>query len=120
MRRPANRVVLQLVVQTMTQCPKTKLAVSGYSQGCQVVHNAAELLTSNAAATKFINSVILFGDPDRLLPVGNVPAYKVSIDCHVGDNICADGEEVLFPHLTYCHDVAAEAAFAKARSLAAN
>jgi len=104
----------------MSQCPKTKLCVSGYSQGCQVVHNAFELLTSNSAATTFVNSVVLFGDPDKGLPVGNVPAYKVSTDCHTGDNICQDGEVVLEPHLSYCHDVATEAAFAKSRSQATN
>lgn len=104
----------------MKQCPKTKLCVSGYSQGAQVVHNAAEILESNPAATKFINSVVVFGDPDQKLPVGNVPPYKVSIDCHAGDNICANGEIILLPHLTYCHDVNTEAAFAKARSKAIN
>ena len=100
----------------MKQCPHTKLCVSGYSQGAQVVHNAAEILKSNPAATKFINSVVTFGDPDQKLPVGNVPSYKVSIVCHKGDNICQDGEIIYPPHLTYCHNVGAEAAFAKARS----
>ncbi|KAK4545991.1 hypothetical protein LTR36_002555 [Oleoguttula mirabilis] len=107
-----------LIEQTMHQCPRTKLCVSGYSQGAQVVHNAFELLASNTAATKFVNSVVLFGDPDNGLPVGNVPAYKVSTDCHAGDNICQDGETILEPHLSYCHDVGVEAAFAKKRSLA--
>jgi hypothetical protein len=104
----------------MKQCPKTKLCVSGYSQGAQVVHNAAEILKSNSAATKFINSVVTYGDPDRKLPVGNVPSYKVSIVCHAGDNICQDGEIIKPEHLTYCHNVGAEAAFAKARSQAKN
>ena len=104
----------------MKQCPKTKLLVSGYSQGAQVVHNAAEILKSNAAATKFINSVVVFGDPDRKLPVGNVPSYKVSIDCHKGDNICQNGEIIKVEHLTYCHDVGTEAAFVEARSKAKN
>ena len=92
--------------------------MSGYSQGAQVVHNGASQLS--AADTAFVNSVVLFGDPDNGKPVGKIPAYKVSTDCHAGDNICADGEVVLEPHLTYCHDVGAEAAFAKARSLASN
>ena len=100
----------------MKKCPKTKLCVSGYSQGAQVVHNAAEILVSNSAATKFINSVVTFGDPDQKLPVGNVSPSKVSIVCHLADNICADGELILPPHLTYCHNVGAEAAFAKAKS----
>ncbi|KAI9653225.1 MAG: hypothetical protein M1821_007656 [Bathelium mastoideum] len=108
----------QLISQTRTQCPNTKLCVSGYSQGCQVVHNAVSQLSSNDTA--FINSVVLFGDPDKGKPVGKVPSYKVSTDCHTGDNICAGGETILEPHLSYCHDVATEAAFAKARSLASN
>ncbi|KAK3713764.1 hypothetical protein LTR37_008250 [Vermiconidia calcicola] len=106
-----------LVQQTMTQCPKTKLCVSGYSQGAQVVHNAFQILKTDPAATRFVNSVITFGDPDRNLPVGNVPAYKVKVDCHAGDNICENGSNVLVPHLTYCRDVGAYAAFAKLRSV---
>ncbi|KAI9708040.1 MAG: hypothetical protein M1820_004244 [Bogoriella megaspora] len=108
----------QLISQTRTKCPKTKLSVSGYSQGAQVVHNAASQLS--AADTAFVNSVILFGDPDNGKPVGKIPSYKVSTDCHAGDNICAGGETILEPHLSYCRDVAVEAAFAKARSLASN
>ncbi|KAL9097476.1 MAG: hypothetical protein Q9165_000372 [Trypethelium subeluteriae] len=108
----------QLISQTHTQCPNTKLCVSGYSQGAQVVHNAASQLS--ASDTAFVNSVVLFGDPDQGKPVGKIPSYKVSTDCHAGDNICAGGETILEPHLSYCHDVATEAAFAKARSLASN
>lgn len=84
------------------------------------MHNAAEILISNSAATKFINSVVTFGDPDQKLPVGNVPSYKVSIVCHAGDNICQDGEIIYPAHLSYCHNVGAEAAFAKGRSKAKN
>ena len=102
----------------MTRCPKTKLCVSGYSQGSQVVHNAAKLISSSAA--KFINSVVLFGDPDDGQPLGNVPAYKVSTDCHTGDNICQGGDHIYEPHLSYCHDVYTEAAFVKNRSQSSN
>ena len=63
----------QLVERTMVQCPHTKLCVSGYSQGSQVVHNAAEILKGDEAASNFINSVATFGDPDHKLPVGDVP-----------------------------------------------
>ena len=97
----------------MTQCPFTKLCISGYSQGAQVTHNAAKLISP--AATNFVNSVVLFGDPDDGQPVGSIPFYKVSTDCHPGDNICAGGDMILEPHLLYCHDSYAEATFALAR-----
>lgn len=39
-----------LVKQAMTQCPDTKVVMSGYSQGGQLVHNAAKMLDAEAAA----------------------------------------------------------------------
>ena len=104
----------QLIGQAMTQCPRTKLAVSGYSQGAQVVHNAAKLITP--AQSAFINSVVLFGDPDKGQPVGSVPASKVDTDCHFGDDICLGGDLVLPPHLDYCLDVQREARFVVGKS----
>jgi cutinase len=104
----------QLIQQTMTQCPSTKLCVSGYSQGAQVAHNAAKLISS--AATAFINSVVLFGDPDDGSAFGSVPASKVSTDCHLGDDICLHGDLILLPHLDYCLDVGSEATFAVGKS----
>ncbi|KAK5709733.1 hypothetical protein LTR17_019494 [Elasticomyces elasticus] len=109
----ASQNLIELIEQTMFQCPNTKLCISGYSQGAQVVHNAAQLL--NPHATKFISSVILFGDPDVGFPVGKVPAYRVSTDCHEGDDICSRGTVIYGPHLSYCHDTIAEAKFAKSR-----
>ena len=97
----------QLIGQTMAQCPSTKLVVSGYSQGAQVAHNAANMIT--ASETTFINSVVLFGDPDDGKPFGQVPANKVSTDCHLGDDICLGGDLILPPHLDYCLDVQNEA-----------
>lgn len=34
----------------MTQCPSTKIVMSGYSQGGQLVHNAASKLTAAQTA----------------------------------------------------------------------
>jgi hypothetical protein len=44
-----------------SQCPDTKMIASGYSQGCQIVHNAVSELEATTAS--WINSVLLFGDP---------------------------------------------------------
>lgn len=100
----------------MVQCPETKLCVSGYSQGSQVVHNALEILTADKAATEFISSVVTYGDPDHTLPFGDVPQDKVSYVCHKGDKVCLNIGVIKLPHLTYCHNVDAEAAFVKKRS----
>ncbi|KAK5117800.1 hypothetical protein LTR85_008775 [Meristemomyces frigidus] len=88
-----------LVGTAQSQCPDTKLVLSGYSQGGQLVHNAAAMLS--ASETAFVNSVVIFGDPDNGKPVGSIPSSKVLIICHVGDDICLGGDLILPPHLTY-------------------
>lgn len=39
--------------------------MSGYSQGGQLVHNAAKILPASTMAK--VNSVVIFGDPGELL-----------------------------------------------------
>jgi cutinase len=103
-----------LITQTQTQCLNAKLCVSGYSQGAQVAHNAANMILASASA--FINSVVLWGDPDNGEPFGTVDPSKVSTDYHVGDDICLHGDAVLLPHLDYCLDASQEASFAVGKS----
>ena len=99
-----------LIDQAITQCPETKLFVSDYSQEAQVVHDATNLITQTQ--TNFINSVVLFGDPDYGDPVGKVPAARISSNCRAGDNICQQhGDLIPAPHLTCCLDVNTEASF---------
>lgn len=38
---------------------------------------------------------------DAGVPIPNVPSSKVLTICHLGDDICIDGDLVLPPHLTY-------------------
>ncbi|KAK4899416.1 hypothetical protein LTR27_003149 [Elasticomyces elasticus] len=97
---PTGSVLLaSLVGQTQSRCPNTNLVLSGYSQGGLLVHNAAAMLS--VSQTAFINSVVIFGDPDNGEPVGSIPSSKVLIICHVGDDICLHGDLILPPHLTY-------------------
>lgn len=49
------------IEEAYSKCPNTKLVASGYSQGGQIVHNAAALLPANVGS--WISSVVLFGDP---------------------------------------------------------
>ncbi len=92
--------------------------MSGYSQGGQLVHNAAKLLP--ASTTAKVAAAVIFGDPSTSPPLGflsgrspanimsdkgdaikGIPASKTKIICHAGDNICDGGILVLPPHLTY-------------------
>jgi len=90
-------------------CPNTKLVASGYSQGCQIVHNAIGLIPAATAA--WISKVVLFGDPDDGKALPNVASSKVDTYCHAGDDICLDGDLILVPHLTYAENAAAAASF---------
>lgn len=54
--KQGSATMAQLVQQAMTSCPQTKLVMAGYSQGGQLVHNAASMLS--ASQTAFVNSGI--------------------------------------------------------------
>ncbi|OJJ50761.1 hypothetical protein ASPZODRAFT_255140 [Penicilliopsis zonata CBS 506.65] len=108
----ASAEMASQIESAVSDCPDTKLIVSGYSQGCQVVHNAINSLSATTAA--YISSVLLFGDPDDGQALSNVASSKVDTFCHVDDDICDDGVLILPAHLTYAENVAAAAAFAVA------
>lgn len=59
MRGLANRA--SLVTLAFSQCPDTQVVMSGYSQGAQVVHDAAADLP--AATMDKVGAVVTFGDP---------------------------------------------------------
>ncbi|EED18118.1 cutinase, putative [Talaromyces stipitatus ATCC 10500] len=101
-----------LITQAHKSCPNTKLIAAGYSQGCQVTHNAISQL--DAATAAWIDKVLLFGDPDNGQAIPHVNAANVYTVCHPGDDICLNGDLILVPHLTYAENVAAAAAFATA------
>ncbi|KAH7412618.1 cutinase [Cadophora sp. MPI-SDFR-AT-0126] len=102
----------QLVQQAMTSCPDTQVVMAGYSQGGQLVHNAAAMLPK-ATASK-VSSAVIFGDPMNGKPVAGIPAAKTKVICHQGDNICAGGNQILMPHLTYSQNAGEAAQFAAA------
>ncbi|KAJ7927850.1 cutinase-domain-containing protein [Mycena leptocephala] len=112
-----SKTMASLINQAASQCPSTQIAIGGYSQGAQLVHNAASMLS--AATTARIAAVVLFGDPDRvgrstLPPVGTVPAAKVDSDCHNDDIICT-GSGGATQHLNYNLDTPAASSFIVAR-----
>ncbi|KAJ6479015.1 cutinase-domain-containing protein [Mycena sanguinolenta] len=129
-----SKTMASLINQAASQCPSTQIAIGGYSQGAQLVHNAASMLSATVTAriaagtlypaylltnlpTKCL--VVLFGDPDRvgrstLPPVGTVPAANVDSFCHSGDIICT-GSGGATQHLNYDLDAPAASSFIVAR-----
>lgn len=95
--------------QTASRCPNTKIVVSGYSQGAQLVHNAAQ--RTSAANAQRIAAVVVFGDPKRGQSFGSIPASRIRTICHSGDNICEGGVSITPAHTNYQQDAPAAAAF---------
>ncbi|KAI0605570.1 Cutinase [Pyrenophora tritici-repentis] len=94
-----SKLMATMVGQVRAACPDTTLVMAGYSQGGQLVHNAASMLS--AADTAFVSSSVIFGDPNNGKPVGNVAAADTKIICATGDLICAGQAVILPPHLSY-------------------
>jgi poly(3-hydroxyalkanoate) synthetase len=53
-----------MITNALETCPNTKVVMSGYSQGGQLVHNAAKLLPASTMAK--VSSVVIFGDPGKI------------------------------------------------------
>ncbi|KAF2184855.1 carbohydrate esterase family 5 protein [Zopfia rhizophila CBS 207.26] len=87
------------VKAALSQCPSTKVVVSGYSQGGMVAHNAfsAQGLTASQVA-----GAVLFGDPLKSQKVGDLADSNVKQFCASGDLVCQGGGAAITPaHLTY-------------------
>ncbi|KXT02181.1 hypothetical protein AC578_5966 [Pseudocercospora eumusae] len=103
-----SQKMASLVATAVHNCPDTKVVLSGYSQGGQLVHNAGRLLASQGA---LVSSVVIFGDPFNGRPVENVSPQRTLIICHPLDNICQGGALVLPSHLDYAADASRAAQF---------
>ncbi|KAJ9634515.1 hypothetical protein H2199_008972 [Coniosporium tulheliwenetii] len=109
-----SQKMAQLTRDAVARCPQTQVVLAGYSQGAQLVHNAAKMLDT-AAASK-IKAVTVFGDPKQKEPVANVNQANVKKYCHQGDQVCEAGTAVITPaHQNYNIDAPDAAAFINAR-----
>ncbi|GKT44522.1 cutinase [Colletotrichum spaethianum] len=102
-----SQMMATLTQQAITNCPNSAVIMSGYSQGGQLVHNGAAMMSADSVAK--VAGVVIFGDPLNGQPVQGVPAAKTKVICHNGDNICEGGNQIRRAHLTY-RDNADEAA----------
>ncbi|KAF2125341.1 carbohydrate esterase family 5 protein [Dothidotthia symphoricarpi CBS 119687] len=100
----------QLVATALKQCPKTKVVVSGYSQGGMVVHNAFK----NGLSASQVVGAVLFGDPMKTQAVGSLPSSKVKQFCGTSDQVCGGGGDggATGGHTDYGKVADAAAAFA--------
>lgn len=85
----------KLAKQALSQCPDTKIALGGYSQGAMVVHNAAKSLGEGQVA-----AAVVFGDPLKTMPIGSLADDKVKGFCAEGDPVCANGANFM-AHISY-------------------
>jgi len=94
-------------------CPNMKFALGGYSQGAMVVHG----ITLSDDLKSKIASVVVFGDPYRLLneafPIDD--QSNVLANCASGDPVCDNGENIL-AHLSYASNMTAAIDFVAARA----
>ncbi|POS77968.1 cutinase [Diaporthe helianthi] len=104
-----SQEMASLMTEALSSCPSSKIVLGGYSQGGQLVHNAAKLLPADTM--RAVSSVIIFGDPDSSQSVDNIDPGKVLVVCHEGDDICQFGDLVLLEHLTYAQDAHTAADF---------
>lgn len=125
--KTGSATMAQLIGQAMSQCPDTNVVMAGYSQGGQLVHNAAAQLpaamqqkissgeyntNSHSITSSHISPAVIFGDPDNGTAVGQIPAAKTKVICHPTDNICMHGDLILAAHLTYSMNAGEAASFA--------
>lgn len=64
-----SQTMAQLTQQAVQQCPQSKVLMSGYSQGSQVVHNAAAMLPADVSSK--VAGAVLFGDPGMFVQRNN-------------------------------------------------
>ncbi|GKU00712.1 hypothetical protein FLAG1_02281 [Fusarium langsethiae] len=107
--KAGSEKMASLVTEAAKKCPKTKIVMSGYSQGAMLVHNAARALPAETTAK--VAAVLNFGDPFQKQAIQGVSADKVKIICHAGDGVCAGTAAITPDHLTYGKDAAAAAEF---------
>ena len=99
-----------LVKQAKSQCPDTKVIVSGYSQGAMVVHNA---FSKGLSATD-VSGAVMFGDPLKRQAISGLSADQIKQFCGTADQICGGGGDggATGSHLSYGSSADAAASFA--------
>lgn len=98
------------VKSIQARCPKTKIVLSGYSQGAMVAHNA---FSKGGLAGSQAQAAVLFGDPYNGQSVGTLRSTVVKEFCADGDDVCNGSGTfaITEAHGTYGQNADAAAAF---------
>lgn len=78
-----SKMMAQMATDQFDKCPNSTLVLSGYSQGGQLVHNAAKLIPAEKSAKM---KALIFGDPDNGDAVQGVPKASTMVICHTVSN----------------------------------
>ncbi|KAF9777480.1 hypothetical protein IL306_004408 [Fusarium sp. DS 682] len=94
-----SKTMAELIKRAASQCPKTKIVISGYSQGAQLVHRAARNL--NATVTERVTAAVTFGFPKK--PVGKIPSSRTLSVCRRWDLFCCLWGRLIIPIVLPAH-----------------
>ncbi|TGZ80869.1 cutinase-domain-containing protein [Ascodesmis nigricans] len=97
------------VARAISQCPSSKIVLSGFSQGAQVTHKAAARMPT--AHRSYVGAIVLFGDPNNGTPFPGVLNNNVLTFCNDGDLICDGWPIPTSDHSNYENDGPAAAKY---------
>ncbi|KAF8247673.1 cutinase-domain-containing protein [Wilcoxina mikolae CBS 423.85] len=107
------KFMAEMVRTAMKACPTTKIVLSGYSQGAQVVHKAAGMLSEKEQ--KGVVGIVVFGDPEKGKAFPGALQGMEKTFCKDGDMICTGSPIIAAPHLLYGQDAEKAAEWVKGR-----
>ncbi|KAF8889140.1 cutinase [Infundibulicybe gibba] len=96
-----------------SSCPNTEIVMSGYSQGAQVTHLAADKLSSATQDRR--QGCVVFGDPDNNQGFPGVLDARSITFCAQRDDICDGGATINAAHLSYGANAGQAASFVASR-----
>ncbi|RPB16617.1 cutinase [Morchella conica CCBAS932] len=103
------KYMVSMVSLAASQCPESKVVLSGYSQGAQVTHLAAGYIPEDLYSK--VAAIVLFGDPDDGDAFPGSLNDNVATFCKDGDRICEGFPIPSVVHFTYQNDVGKAAAY---------
>lgn len=110
-------VYVNLINEAASECPSSKIVVTGYSQGAALVVNAIQNLTTTVKSQ--IAAAVCFGDTQQYQDGGMIPSFstdRTALYCNTGDVICENGILVVTTaHSNYTNHVLDASNFIQAK-----